>query len=267
MEGHRIIVNNITTPIVVSRAPPDSGTKDDISTKAIITTILGASAGAAVAYAMSRGEEQQPRVSKPSRTVYGVVDAPLPHATEIVIRSPRASIESVQIPHATIHEGRSHDDCSGSRVRTIISKPHTRTNEHMTLPESSGFNAPTFSAETRGGSKVVKTSSHHCGSSHTGRVKTDGNIETIKPAASSIATKARRPRENPLPESRASILIDDGGDLDESKTIMPDDSISQVGHFGAIMLSRLVFPENFRHTSGLYVTTTTLVESLCHICT
>ena len=53
-EPPRMIVNQIiTTPppaVVVTRARPKSPPKDEISTKAIIGTVLGATAGAVVAY-------------------------------------------------------------------------------------------------------------------------------------------------------------------------------------------------------------------------
>lgn len=51
----RVIVNQvITTPaVVVTRARPESRQKDEISTKAFIGTILGATAGAVVAYGTS----------------------------------------------------------------------------------------------------------------------------------------------------------------------------------------------------------------------
>ena len=50
-EPARVVVNQIvTTPaVVVTRVKPESP-KDDISTKAVIGTILGATAGAVVAY-------------------------------------------------------------------------------------------------------------------------------------------------------------------------------------------------------------------------
>lgn len=54
-EPPRVIVNQvITTPaVVVTRARPESRQKDEISTKAFIGTILGATAGAVVAYGTS----------------------------------------------------------------------------------------------------------------------------------------------------------------------------------------------------------------------
>ena len=54
-EPPRVIVNQvITTPaVVVTRARPESRQKDEISTKAVIGTVLGATAGAVVAYGTS----------------------------------------------------------------------------------------------------------------------------------------------------------------------------------------------------------------------
>lgn len=51
-EPPRVVVNQIvTTPaVVVTRVRPEPAPKDEISSKAIIGTLLGATAGAAVAY-------------------------------------------------------------------------------------------------------------------------------------------------------------------------------------------------------------------------
>ena len=55
-EPSSVIVNPVitTTPaVVITRARPESRQKDEISTKAVIGTVLGATAGAVVAYGMS----------------------------------------------------------------------------------------------------------------------------------------------------------------------------------------------------------------------
>ncbi len=51
-EPPKVIVNQIvTTPaVIVTRARPDPAPRDEISTKAVIGTVLGATAGAVVAY-------------------------------------------------------------------------------------------------------------------------------------------------------------------------------------------------------------------------
>ena len=54
-ESPKVIVNQIvTTPaVIVTRVRPESRPKDEIRTKAVIGTVLGATAGAVVAYGMS----------------------------------------------------------------------------------------------------------------------------------------------------------------------------------------------------------------------
>lgn len=226
MDGHRIIVNNNTTPVVVSRVRPDSKTKDEISTKAIITTILGASAGAAVAYAMSKSEEQQPRAFKTQGTVHGAIEAAQPHATEIIIRSPRSSVNA---PHAVLNEvdnSASHDhDCSGPRVRTIISSSHTNVSspKNCSALSHSMHATATVSNAQDNGSKILKTPQHR-----SGKYDILGSRTSARLAHPSTATKAMTAKCHSLPESRASTWTDDGSELDDSKTIMPDDSISQV---------------------------------------
>ena len=56
-ESPKVVVNQIvTTPaVVVTHVRAESAPKDEISTKAIIGTLLGATAGAAVAYGTCRG--------------------------------------------------------------------------------------------------------------------------------------------------------------------------------------------------------------------
>ena len=54
-EPPRVIVNQIVTipPVTVTRTRPEPRPKDEISTRAVIGTVLGATAGAVVAYGTS----------------------------------------------------------------------------------------------------------------------------------------------------------------------------------------------------------------------
>lgn len=54
-EPPRVTVNQIVTipPVFVTRTRPESRPKDEISTRAVIGTVLGATAGAVVAYGTS----------------------------------------------------------------------------------------------------------------------------------------------------------------------------------------------------------------------
>ena len=54
-EPPRVIINQIVTvpPVIVTRTRPEPRSKDEISTRAVIGTVLGATAGAVVAYGTS----------------------------------------------------------------------------------------------------------------------------------------------------------------------------------------------------------------------
>ena len=54
-EPPRVTVNQIVTvpPVIVTRTTPEPRPKDEISTRAVIGTVLGATAGAVVAYGTS----------------------------------------------------------------------------------------------------------------------------------------------------------------------------------------------------------------------
>ena len=110
----QIIINNITTPdVVVSRPAPQSKQETEISTRAIIGTILGASAGAAVAYAMTKGEYENRQAKESSQKTY-----PVKRVTEtaVVMRPPLTDVRNYQPQRTSTHSGdrpRSHHSLRG----------------------------------------------------------------------------------------------------------------------------------------------------------
>ena len=54
-ESPKVTINQIVTvpPVIVTRTRPEPRSKDEISTRAVIGTVLGATAGAVVAYGTS----------------------------------------------------------------------------------------------------------------------------------------------------------------------------------------------------------------------
>lgn len=76
-EPHGVVVNQIvTTPaVVVTRVRPESTPKDEITTKAVVGTLLGATAGAVVAYAITTSTEN-PHVVQQKRVAYRTIEAP-----------------------------------------------------------------------------------------------------------------------------------------------------------------------------------------------
>lgn len=84
----RIIVNNVTAPAMVGpRSTAQIKDDGDMSAKALIGTLLGAAAGAAVAYAMTKGEAQSPITQT---ITYQTVDASEPRQARSSIMSRRS---------------------------------------------------------------------------------------------------------------------------------------------------------------------------------
>ncbi|KAL9603694.1 MAG: hypothetical protein Q9219_001013 [cf. Caloplaca sp. 3 TL-2023] len=74
----RVAVTNVLTPtIMVANQAPQAKSGDDKNSKALIGTLLGAAAGAAVAYAMSQGEESSTKAA--SSIAFQVVEAAKSH--------------------------------------------------------------------------------------------------------------------------------------------------------------------------------------------
>lgn len=87
----RIIVNNVTAPaMVVSRSTAQIKDDADMSAKALIGTLLGAAAGAAVAYAMTKGEAGNLQSPISQTITYQAVDAAESHAARSTVSSRRS---------------------------------------------------------------------------------------------------------------------------------------------------------------------------------
>ena len=83
----RTFVNNITTPtVVVSHQSSERPFNSEASSKALIGTLLGAAAGAALAFVMTKGEEESAHRYHPepgraiTTTVYQAIEAPSPRS-------------------------------------------------------------------------------------------------------------------------------------------------------------------------------------------
>lgn len=87
----RVMINNITTPTTfVSRLAPTSGGHGETSAKALVGTLLGAAAGAAVAYAMTKGEAEGLRSPQTQTITYQTIEANSPQRTQSVASSRRS---------------------------------------------------------------------------------------------------------------------------------------------------------------------------------
>lgn len=183
-----------------------------MSTRALIGTILGASAGAAVAYAMVKGEKEDRLAQEARQATY-----PVKRVTEtaITMRPPLADVRNHQPQCTSVYEPdrpRSHYTSSGPRVETVGSSARShRVPQSEVLqsiaPAPQSHTARTI-VQTANGTKVLAGSTN----SRSSYVSAPSKRPTLLPSAAGIS----------LPESRASTLIS------KHSTIVPDDSISQV---------------------------------------
>ena len=216
-ESPQIIVNNVTGNSAVDvycvrQAPEFEG---EISTKAVISTILGASAGAAVAYAMATsGADKSSKLGK-QHLAYPTITIPPPRVTEVIHQRPKSG--------TSLHRGIEVIDLedAGTRVKTLASsRPGSHLGPAKSARESHSGKTLVRTSRTKAFAGNPETSSKPSRSG-TGRDKESGNSRSIKTA-----------RNVPLPPSRISSNLtpstSGGGKLNDLGTVVPDDSISQV---------------------------------------
>ena len=212
----QIIVNQIVQPaVVVTRTRiEEPKPTEEISTRAIVGTILGATAGAVVAYAMTKGDSeshQHPQIQR--KITYRTIEAPVAQdlvrqdvlASNAVIRtipidsSPRSRVNT--LPPSSEHSRRS----SPTVVRSADAGPVIQTN-----------NGTRISVVEPQGSRVSHTSS----SSKTVR-KAD-----LSPQPPTVIT-VKSAKDIPLPASMVSTREREELKIDD-RSVHPHDSVSQV---------------------------------------
>ena len=207
----QMIVNHITTPnVVIANSTPYPKQDKDISTRAIIGTLIGVGAGAAVAYGMSNDQHEnrqsQSYASYPSKG----------HETAIIIRSPLVDVKNYQPQHTSIagsNRSRSRYGIDGPRVETVVSSKHSSrrsaSDHYSSLPPVTESHTGQTVVRTANGTRVL-TGSMRSRSSHTSSSRR--RESEYAPSAAYV----------PLPKSRTSTLIT------KHDTVVPEDSISQV---------------------------------------
>ena len=110
----KIVVTNVSNPtVVVTRSSPVRTSSGDSTTKALVGTLLGAAAGAAFAYAMTRSETDPNEVQKTTVETYraGEVSPPSltrsasaqqPYVTTEIARSPRTVLKELEYPRTQV---------------------------------------------------------------------------------------------------------------------------------------------------------------------
>ncbi len=232
----RVVVNNITTPTtMVSYPGPEPKSSGEMSAKALVGTLLGAAAGAAVAYAMTKGEEESQKASASLPVMYQAIEAARPllarSATEPppsytpsnISRNSRTAPRELEYPRASVsqtsHGEKSHASSSIQRPgplaigsplgpSTLIDTFVPPSEVVRFRPRSLIRNHTDSIALYSGGSRVSNAAprrpdSHSRISS--AKTVTQVNLGQLKPP--SVVTEVKAARGVPLPESRATSTV------------------------------------------------------------
>lgn len=231
----RITVNNYTTTpaLLVSQPVPETKPKHEMSSKAIIGTLLGAAAGAAVAYAMTRAEEEDIKFAEPRNVTYRAIEAPRPEVAQsekgnkqaysqtVVSHNPRTVIQQIEYPEppASI-AGRSsnyHQTISGVPTlgpRTLTSPaigPRSalmdNASEAIWHPPGSLVRSHTDSQVKLFSNKARSNISQHPESSAKSSTSKTITPSDFKSGKGSVVTEVRVARDLPLPESRKGSVV------------------------------------------------------------
>lgn len=230
-QGPKIIINNITTtPAVdVHRIKHETNGDGEISTRAIIGTILGASAGAAVAFAMAKSESDKHREAQPQQTTYRAIEALPQRFTEVIYKAANSTPPSsgpIELIDREAEHSKSRHSGPPSLVKIVAS-----TNR----PDASIAKAGTASQDGRtvAGTKILAGDPERIpSSSKVSHATTVKKAESIKPQSSARSKSMKSAKDYPLPPSRVSTDLTPTRNkerpFNDLGTVVPDDSISQV---------------------------------------
>lgn len=249
----RVIINNFTVPTMVESKP-----KSDMSTKAFIGTLLGAAAGAAVAYAMTKAEDESHQTTAPRTISYQAIE-PNFKANSSAISHPESCARSMghpmQQPMLQQIEYPHHPPSSAVRSGVLDHAPLIEdypASQAAAAPVQLGTLIDTFIPP----SEVARYPPRSFARSHTDSIiqptrsqvlsvvsrppqpsRASSAARTIipvnrPPSPRSVVTEVRLARDMPLPSSRAaSIARDMGHGYSQSVlgSVAPSDSVSQAG--------------------------------------
>ena len=218
----QIIVNQIVQPVVVTRTRiEEPKPTEEISTRAIVGTILGATAGAVVAYAMTKGDSESHQHSHIQRKItYRTIEAP---AAQDLVRQDVLACNG-SLPN------------SNSVVRTIPvgSAPRSRVNTLPPSSEHSRRSSPTVvrSADagpviqTNSGTRISVVEPQGSRASHTSSSSKTVRKADLSPQPPTVIT-VKSAKDIPLPASMVSTREREELKLDD-RSVHPHDSVSQV---------------------------------------
>ena len=235
-ESSKIIVNNINTNpgVEVYRVKQNSKADGEISTRAIIGTIIGASAGAAVAYAMAKSESEKLAEVDRHHVAYRAIEAPPQRMTEVIFERPSSlhpTSRGIEMIDREADEMRSRNSHPGTRVKTIVDSQARSLHEGSAQSVTGSHTGRTIAQTSR--TKVLvgepEQKSKVSRDSHTKTIRKADNFDS---ARSSHSTSHKSAKDIPLPPSRVSTNLtpatNGSSPLNDLGTVAPGDSISQV---------------------------------------
>ena len=257
----QIIVNNITNSNAVApRAIPQTRRDGEISTKALFGTILGAAAGAAVAYAMTKGEEQTAETIASKSASNHNAEIKNLHVTQTAAESRDFNQQNQtshvlhviprQIDYPTNSSTGTGDASKLSHIPSAGTSPESLilavspslgilVNELADPTETRQF--PPHSIARSQTESIIQPTSSQASSNTVQQYPKFSHVpytvETVTMATSatsqpSTITEVRLAKDLPLPNSRATSVLrveDEEGNQSVLDSIAPSDSISQVG--------------------------------------
>lgn len=256
----RITVNNFTTPTVaVSHPIVEPSCNSEISTKSLIGTLLGAAAGAAVAYAMTKGEEESSKATVARRTSYQIMDTPKLPSASLANESRNAyrQFEASDSQHGIVRRiehpktvmpvadhsaDRKHDSLSEKTPvsRTFAAIPYRGTLIDTFIPPSEVSRCPPRLTTRSHTDSIVQplsgqdssTASRPSKAPRASSVADTITPTNYRPSTESVVTEVKVARDVPLPSSRVPSSIgkytpDDTRSAFSS--VAPSDSVSRAG--------------------------------------
>lgn len=265
----RIIINNVTAPtMAVSRSTAQIKDDGDMSAKQLIGTLLGAAAGAAVAYAMTKGEAENLRSPITQTITYQTVDAAESQRGQSSVSSRKSSrpatasqvsrktLREIDYPQAPMptsgHSVLSHHSSqpkylegpkagSGQNLASTLIETFIPPSEVPRFPPHAVARSHTDSIIQR---STIASQDADKASQHSKRSRASSSTKTVTLkdfapiARSSTGTEMRLARDAPLPTSRVGSTASrntepaeapDQGLRSELGSVAPSDSISQAG--------------------------------------
>ena len=219
----QIIVNQIVQPaVVVTRTRiEEPKPTEEISTRAIVGTILGATAGAVVAYAMTKGDSESHQQPHTQRTItYRTIEAP---AGQDLVRQ-----------DVLARNGSLPNSNSVARALPIDSSPRSRVNTLPPSSEHSRRSSPTVvrSADagpviqTNNGTRISVVEPQGSRVSHTSSSSKTVRKADLSPQPPTVIT-VKSAKDIPLPASMVSTREREELKIDD-RSVHPHDSVSQV---------------------------------------